>query len=98
MMTNFEIVDIPENLCIEVERRYFEYEASKHLIGYLMSRDDIKLDFLQAYLDASEIKFADLEMMKNSVVAQYPSLNNWTNYVIDFANSCIKYSPERIRA
>lgn len=98
MVDKFEIVNIPESLCIEVERRYFEYEAAKHLIGYLMSRDDIHVEFLQAYIDAAEVKFADLEMMKNEIIAAYPSNNGWPYYYIDFINNCLKYSPERINA
>ena len=95
-MEKFEIVNIPENICLEVERRYFEYEAAKHLIGYLMSRTDVQLELLQNYLDVAEVKFADLEMMKNAIVAQFPSMNGWRNYIIDFAHSCLKYSSERI--
>lgn len=96
MIDNFEIVNIPENLCIEIERRYFEYEAAKHLIGYLMSRKDTQVELLQMYLDSAELKFADLEMMKNEVISAYPSQNGWANYYVDFINSCLKYTPERV--
>lgn len=92
--TKIEYVEIPHDIIVEVERRHFEFCASQQLIGYLMSRPDTQEHLLQKYLDSSEKKFVELELMKNAVVEQYPSTNGYRHYMFDFGNSCIKYAAE----
>lgn len=93
-MSNTEIIKIPKDISLEVEKKFFEWQASLHIIGYLMSRPDTQMSLLQQYLDTSEVKFTETELIKAEVTNSYPSQKGYEHYTFDFINSQIIYKAE----
>ena len=91
-----EYVDIPHDLIIEMQRRHYEWNASKYILHYLMTCEDISMERIQTYADCAEAKFVDAELMKEAIITQYPSKNGFEHFIIDFDHDCIKYSQERV--
>lgn len=85
-------VQIPYDVCAEVERRFFEYNAAKDIIKFLMSREDVLESKLMWYINNTETRFTELELLKDEVTAQYKpeGLDNY-GYEFDFRESCIVY-------
>lgn len=85
-------VQIPADISSEVERRFFEYNATRDIIGYLMSRDDVLAKNLEKYLVIAENRFTELELMKEDVTSQFvpEGISNY-GYAFDFINCCIVY-------
>lgn len=76
-----------------VERLFFEYNASKDIIAFLMSKDEVKEQHLQKYLDSSEVKYAELELAKASVTEKYrpEDMPEDSQYLFNFNNEEIEY-------
>lgn len=85
-------VQIPHDVSAEVERRFFEYNAAKDIIKYLMTRDDVLESKLMWYINNTESRFIELEMMKEEVTAQYkPEGISDYGYEFDFNDCSIVY-------
>lgn len=96
ILDTIEYVDVPHELIIELQRRHYEWHASKHILHYLMTCNDVSMERIQLYADCAETKFVDAELMKEAIIAQYPSTKGFVNFVIDFDNECIKYTPRGV--
>lgn len=85
-------VQIPHDLSAEVERRFFEYNAAKDIIKYLMSQEEVLEKNLDRYLNSAEARFAELELIKEEATNQYKpeGLVNY-GYEFDFKNCEIIY-------
>ena len=86
-----EKVQIPADVSLEVNRAFYEYNAALNISGYLMSRPGVQIELLQQYLDATEMKYATLEMLKEKAVRQYPPTKPWTTYEFNFDTFEIYY-------
>lgn len=91
-----EYVNIPENLSMEIERLFFEYNAALSVCRFLMSQEDINDEMMQKYLDSIECKWVELEMTKNIVRKTYPSTINANRYEFDFENHRLNYIAEEL--
>lgn len=89
-----EYVNIPENLSVEIERLFFEYNAALSVCRFLMSQEGINDEMMQKYLDSVECKWVELEMAKGLANKTYPSIINANHYEFDFENHRIKYIAE----
>lgn len=78
-----------------VERLFYEYNAAKDLVGYLMQQDKVNETYLQQYINITERRFAELEMHKDMMDRRYRPANiNPTNYTFDFINEQLIYDVE----
>lgn len=78
-----------------IERLFYEYNASKDLVGYLMQQDKVNEDYLQQYINITEKRFTELEMHKDMMDRQYrPEGINPVNYSFDFINEELVYEVE----
>lgn len=93
-----EYVSIPEDVCTNVERRFYEYQAALNILHWLTTFPDTQEQHLQTYFDSAEVKFAAMEMAKSQAIEDYPSTKGYQNYQFDFQNNCIKYMAERVDA
>lgn len=85
-------VQIPYDVSADVERRFFEYNATKNILAYLMSRDDVLATHLEKYIRQAETRFTELELMKEQVTQQYaPEGLADYGYEFDFNKSEIVY-------
>ena len=60
-----EYINIPEDLSVEIERLFFEYNAALSVCRFLMSQEGINDEMMQKYLDSVECKWVELEMAKD---------------------------------
>lgn len=68
-----------------IERLFYEYNAARDIIGYLMQQDKINETYLQQYINIAEKRFTELEMNKNAVDKAYrPEGINPSSYSFDF--------------
>jgi hypothetical protein len=68
-----------------IERQFYEYNAARDIISYLMQQSNINEDYLQQYINIAEKRFIELEMNKNAVDKHYrPQDINPVNYQFDF--------------
>lgn len=78
-----------------IERLFYEYNAAKDLVGYLMQQDKVNETYLQQYINITERRFAELEMHKDMMDRQYrPADINPVNYTFDFINEQLVYDVE----
>lgn len=71
--------------CTLIERLFYEYNAARDIISYLMQQDKINETYLQQYINIAEKRFAELEMNKNAVDKAYrPEGINPSSYSFDF--------------
>lgn len=86
-------VRIPGDVCADVERRFFEYNAAKDIIAYLSSRETVLPEHLERFINQAEFRFTELEMVKEQVTKQYkPEGLEEYGYTFDFDDSAIVYS------
>lgn len=76
-----------------VERLFFEYKASRDIIAFLMKDEDVNRELLQEYIDVSETRYTNLEMVKLELGDKYRPGNvcKKCNYWFDFVNEAIVY-------
>ena len=76
-----------------VERSWYEYNASKDIIGYLMSQETVNEEYLQQYINVTERRFVELEMKKTAIDNKYRPLEFTGNgtYEFDFENEELVY-------
>ena len=54
-----------------IERLFFKYNASKDIVAFLMSKDDLNEEALKSYMDTTEQRFTELELTKRKIVSKY---------------------------
>ena len=85
-------VQIPEEVNNKVEQKFFEYNATQNILGYLTSKEGTIQSYLDKYFVIAESKFTELELLKDAVVREYaPDNVTFTSYFFDFHNNCIVY-------
>ena len=78
--------------CTLIERLFYEYNAAKDIISYLMQQDKINEIYLQQYINIAEKRFTELEMNKNAVDKAYrPEGINPLSYSFDFETEELVY-------
>lgn len=83
--------------CSVIERGWYEYNASKDIIGYLMSQDKVDEKYLQQYINITECRYVELELKKRAVDLKYRPKdlrNKVANYEFDFENEELIYTIE----
>ena len=83
-------IDHEDNLIIE--RGWYEYNAARDIIAYLMQQPNINEQYLQQYINIAEKRFVELEMHKQAADKRYrPEGINPVNYSFDFEEEVIIY-------
>lgn len=54
-----------------VERKYYEKEAGKDSISFLMKDADVNRELLQDYINIVEVRFVELEKLKTFMSKKY---------------------------
>lgn len=68
-----------------IERQFYEYNAARDIISYLMQQQNINENYLQQYINIAEKRFTELEMNKQAVDKAYrPADINPLSYQFDF--------------
>ena len=93
-MTQVNVKMAPEDISL-IERLFYEYNASRDLVSYLMQQDRINENYLQQYINITEKRFVELEMHKDLMDRQYrPEGLDPVNYTFDFVNEQLIYDVE----
>lgn len=78
-----------------IEREFYQYNASRDIIAYLMQQDKVNEQYLQQYINITETRFTSLEMHKNAVDKAYrPEGIEPLNYSFDFEKEELVYEVE----
>ena len=86
------IVKLAFEDCSLIERQFYEYNAARDIIGYLMQQDKVNEQYLQQYINIAEKRFAELEMNKNLMDKRYrPEGINPSSYSFDFETEELVY-------
>ena len=68
-----------------IERQFYEYNAARDIIGYLMQQDKVNEQYLQQYINIAEKRYAELEMNKAAADKHYrPEGIEPSSYTFDF--------------
>lgn len=68
-----------------IERLFFQYNATKDIVAFLMTKEDLNVEALQSYMETAERRFIELEMEKRRVVRSVGG-NPDANYMFNFAD------------
>ena len=60
-------VQIPQELILEVQRLWFEYQSNLNILGYLMTQNDINKELLAEYNQDTKTRFTECEMYKQKI-------------------------------
>ena len=88
------VVDVPAEEMVELERLWYEYNASRDIIAFLMQQKGVIWETLQEYINVSEKRFTECEMKKVSLATNYkPAEVDLTkfNYSFDFQDDKITF-------
>ena len=88
-------VNIGEENSRKMEKIWYEYNASRDIIAFLMQQDGVKFDNLQDYIQVAEIRFVEAEKMKETLAKEFkPEEVDLTkyNYGFDFENFTITFT------
>ena len=70
-INNEEKVKIASEDSLLVERKFYEHQAGRDNIAFLMKDKDVNWDILQHYIDVVETRWVELEMLKNEMDNKY---------------------------
>lgn len=87
-------IQIPENLMVEVQRLWFEYQSNLNILGYLMSQNGINKELLQDYNNDTKSRFTELEIYKQQIADLYNPFDKYCHYYFDFDKNIIEYSTD----
>lgn len=94
-LTTDTVVSIDMEDSLLVERKFYEYNAGKDNIAFLMKESDINWEILQNYIDVVETRYVELELLKKEIITKYcPSnyINKKYTYEFLFETYEIKFS------
>lgn len=77
-----------------VERKFYEHAAGRDNIAFLMKDEDINRSLLQEYINIVEVRFFELEKIKEEITKKYEPIQlkgKRYEYTFDFANDSIIY-------
>ena len=89
------VVNIGEENSRKMEKVWYEYNASRDIIAFLMQQEGVKFENLQEYLQVAEIRFVESEKMKEALAKEFkPEEVDLTkyNYGFDFENFTITFT------
>lgn len=89
------VVNIGEENSRKMEKIWYEYNASRDIIGFLMQQDGVKFENLQDYLQVAEVRFTESEKTKEALAREFkPEEVDLTkyNYGFDFDNFTITFT------
>ena len=78
----------------EMEKAWYEYNASRDIISFLMTEKQVIWETLQEYINVAEKRFTQCEMMKNRLANKYktPEIDlTKYNYGFDFEENTITF-------
>lgn len=87
-----EIINITEIDSTIVQKRYYEYMSSLHVLEYMVESNKFPQDLINQYIKVSENKNIDFELAKNELIMKYPCSKKYKEYFIDFNNNFISYT------
>jgi len=88
-----QIVEIEPHESETVERLFYEYNAGKENIAFLMRDKQVNYDILQEYINVVEARYVELEMMKIGIGEKYKPLPDKDfDFEFDFRNHSIIYT------
>jgi hypothetical protein len=86
-------VPLPKEDIELIERLFYEYNAAKDIIAFLMQQDKVNEEYLQQYINIAEKRYAELEMQKAAVDKFYrPEGINPQSYQFDFEAEELVYT------
>lgn len=88
-------VNIGEEKSREMEKAWYEYNASRDIIAFLMQQDGVKFENLQEYINVAEIRFVECEKLKESLAKEFkPEEVDLTkyNYGFNFEEFAIEFT------
>ena len=65
------VVEIDEQDSLLIERKFYEHQAGRDNIAFLMKDKDVNWDILQHYVDVVETRWVELEMLKSEMGKKY---------------------------
>ena len=89
------VVTISEEESNEMEKAWYEYNASCDIVARLMKEEGVVFSLLQEYLNVSEARFTKCEMLKQKFAKAYkPDEVNLSkyNYGFDFEEHTITFT------
>lgn len=66
-----DFVNIDGQDSLLVERKFYEHQAGRDNIAFLMKDKDVNWDILQHYIDVVETRWVELEMLKAEMDKKY---------------------------
>ena len=75
-----------------VEKLFYQYNASKDIINFLMSSKTANYEHIQQYINTAELRFVELEMAKREMFEKYvhDTIEKY-DYTFNFSNCAIEY-------
>lgn len=89
------VVNIGEENSRKMEKVWYEYNASRDIIAFLMQQEGVKFENLQEYINVAEVRFVECEKMKERLAAEFkPEEVDLTkyNYGFDFEQFTITFT------
>lgn len=76
-----------------IEKLWYEYNAKRDVVGFLMEKDKVNEAYLQEYLNVTEAKYAELELAKQKIDLKYrpKDITNLVGYSFDFEKEELVY-------
>ena len=71
LVNNSEIVKIESEDSLLVERKFYEHQAGRDNIAFLMKDKDVNWEILQHSINVVEERFVELELLKNEMDKKY---------------------------
>lgn len=88
-------VNIGEENSRKMEKIWYEYNASRDIVKFLMESGTVPFENLQDYLQVAEVRFVESEKMKEALAREFkPEEVDLTkyNYGFDFENFAITFT------
>ena len=76
-----------------IESLFFRYNATKDIISFLMTNENVNQDLLARYMETAEQRFVELELAKKAVFEKYINDDiSFYNYTFNFQIPAIEYA------
>ena len=89
------VVNIGEENSRKMEKIWYEYNAARDIVKFLMEGGTVPFENLQDYLQVAEVRFVESEKMKERLAAEFkPEEVDLTkyNYGFDFEQFTITFT------
>ncbi len=79
------VVNIGEENSRKMEKAWYEYNASRDIIAFLMQQSGVNFETLQEYINVAETRFVECEKMKEGFAKEFkPEEVDLTKYNYGF--------------